>query len=147
MFAKVRTPRGAYGLPHLFCFVLHLFHPLGHWLLISPIYSGEVALLEGFYVEVENKVVARVECGRHSLTESYLGAVISFVCLFVLVLSERYAHGTHDITHSRFFSRSQQPLQTWRLWFEDAHSYRESLRPFCRKQENLSCSMLKTAPR
>lgn len=39
------------------------------------------------------------------------------------------------------------PLQTWRLSFEDAHSYRESPRPFCRRQENLSCSMLRTAPK
>ena len=96
-------------------------------------------------------MVTWVECGRHSFTESYLSAVgavlVSFVCLFALVLSERYAQGTLDITHSGFFSRSQQPLQTWRLWFEDAHSYREYLRPFCRRQENLSCSMLKTAPR
>lgn len=42
-------------------------------------------LPEGFYVEVENEVVTWVECGRHSFTESYLGAVgavvVSFVCL------------------------------------------------------------------
>lgn len=84
MFAKVHTPRGAYGLPYLFCFVLHLFLPLGYWLLIVPIYSGEIALPEDFYVEVENEVVTRVECGRHSFTESYLGAVVAalFVCLF-----------------------------------------------------------------
>lgn len=56
--------------------------PLGYWLLIVTIYSGEVALPEGFYVEVENEVVTRVECGRHSFSESYLGAVVSFVCLF-----------------------------------------------------------------
>lgn len=108
-------------------------------------------------------------CGRDALSSNHgyhlLCALLSGF-LFAARLPERLAPGRFDyIGHShqlfhicavcssayrRFVEsprRIQDTLQTWRLSFADAHSYPESLRPFCRRQESLCCSMLKTAPR
>lgn len=70
-----------------------------------------------------------------------------YLVWFASVLSGMCVWASLDVTHHGLFYRIQDTLQTWRLSFADAHSYPESLRPFCRRQESLCCSMLKTAPR
>lgn len=91
------------------------------------------------------KLVNWVECGYNPFTESCVSAVL--ILFVLLLLSEMCIWASLDIVHHGFFYRIQRTLQTWRLSFEDARSYLESLRPFYRRQENLCCSMLKTAPR